>query len=322
MERSLSKIGSEYEKVRVAICHLLKRLLHSPLLLGYLLIALMIASIQNGMYGLIHSVVNLFVLGVWAVLIYMLTSKKATKTEPFHKNPKVELSAGVIVLVYIFYMASLCYQLHAGYVQSSFNIFKDHLYDIVGNLRNIGVPSWSVVYLSNAVLNIIILLMPVLLLFFLFGYGLRDMGFINHFWKLTLIVFLLTILIGIPYPQYSLLFNRPIQQTFLLYVMGLFTNGIPEELFYRGFLLPRFEKIVKNPVNALVITSVLFNAMHIPSGLMQYHMSLQNVLLGIISVSQPNGLLFGYLYQRTRSIVPGVILHESIGIFGMDFIPF
>lgn len=147
------------------------------------------------------------------------------------------------------------------------------------------------------------------------------MGFVNHFWKLTLVAFVLSILIGIPYPKYSLLFNQPIQQTIIIYVISLFINGIPEELFFRGFLLPHFEKVVRNPVNALLITSLLFNAAHIPSMLAQQPMSLQNALLNLINVSQPNGLLLGYLYQRTRSVVPSMILHESITIFGLGFIP-
>jgi CAAX amino terminal protease family. len=316
-----SKFGSACEKVKEAIFHLLKRLLQSPLLLGYLAIGLCVSFIQKGIYGLVSSVVNLFVLGFWAVLIYLLTSKKAIKALQLHKNLKIELCAGIVVFIYMLYMASRFHRLYTGNIQTSFDLYKNDLYNTVGNLTNIGVPSWSISYLSSASLNIMILLIPALLLFFIFGYGFRGMGFINHFWKLTLVAFVLSILIGIPFPQYSLLFKQPIQQTIIIYVISLFINGIPEELFFRGFLLPRFEKIVRNPVNALVITSLLFNAAHIPSWLAQQPMSWQNALLNMINVSQPNGLLFGYLYQRTRSVVPGMILHESITIFGLDFIP-
>lgn len=104
------------------------------------------------------------------------------------------------------------------------------------------------------------------------------------------------------------LFAHPFLETLALFGLQMLINGLPEELFCRGFLLPRLERVLKNPVNALVLTSILFNALHIPKNVAEGH-SLPMALLGCLSAAFPSGLLWGYLYQRTRSIVPGVLLH-------------
>lgn len=42
-----------------------------------------------------------------------------------------------------------------------------------------------------------------------------------------------------------------------LYLIGLFVNGLPEELFFRGLLLPRLETLLGNTLNALVLSALL-----------------------------------------------------------------
>lgn len=305
------------EEVKNSIIHLLKRLLHSPLLIGYLVIVLIASSIQGGIHGLLVSVINLLVLGFWALLIYMLTSKKSIDIQQLHKHSKIELCAGIIVYFYIFCYAALFHGLFSGNVQSYFELFTNSLYNAVNNIANAGAPSWSVPYLLNASLNIIIELIPVLLLFFVFGYGIKGMGIKNRYWMLTFMLLVLSTLIGISDRRYAALYNVPIYQTLIIYFISLFINGVPEELFCRGFLLPRFEKVFKNPLNALVITSLLFDVAHIPA------MLGQNInLLNISGIFGYYGLLFGYLYYRTRSVTPGILLHESITVFGDVFIFF
>lgn len=59
--------------------------------------------------------------------------------------------------------------------------------------------------------------------------------------------------------------------------------------------------------------------MHIPSYLIR-DMSTYHVLFQLFSVVSPTGLIWGYLYLKTRSIVPGVIWHASNTILGIIFI--
>jgi uncharacterized protein len=92
-------------------------------------------------------------------------------------------------------------------------------------------------------------------------------------------------------------------------------NAFPEELFFRGFLLPRLEKVLQNPLNALVLSAFIFNAMHLPIQMMN-GTPLSEALLHIFSIGYPSGLIWGYLYLRTRSILPGTFWHAANGLLG------
>jgi membrane protease YdiL (CAAX protease family) len=108
----------------------------------------------------------------------------------------------------------------------------------------------------------------------------------------------------------GLLLWAPFYQVIALYLVGIFVNALPEELFFRGLLLPRLEKLAKNPLNALVISAILFNLLHVPIQI--YHgSSALRALLGCFSIGYPSGLVWGYLYLRTRSIIPGTLWHAA-----------
>ena len=53
----------------------------------------------------------------------------------------------------------------------------------------------------------------------------------------------------------GVLLRAPLGQVLGLYAIGILINALPEELFFRGMLLPRLEKIFSNPLNALVISA-------------------------------------------------------------------
>jgi membrane protease YdiL (CAAX protease family) len=92
----------------------------------------------------------------------------------------------------------------------------------------------------------------------------------------------------------------------VMVLVQLFMVALPEELFYRGFLQPRLDalfcrrwKVLNGDVGpATLVTSALFAIGHlvtIPSA----HR---------LAVFFPS-LLFGWLYTRTGSIWPGVLVH-------------
>jgi membrane protease YdiL (CAAX protease family) len=113
----------------------------------------------------------------------------------------------------------------------------------------------------------------------------------------------------------GVLTRATIAQVLALTGIGIFVNALPEELFFRGLLLPRLEKVFSNPLNALVVAALLFNATHVPAALVNGAAPL-NALLDVISIGYPSGLIWGYLYMRTRSILPGMFWHAANGNLG------
>jgi membrane protease YdiL (CAAX protease family) len=207
------------------------------------------------------------------------------------------------------------------FLQIGFEQFINWAYGTADTLCRHGFPSWSASYIGNAITSICIELIPILALFIAFGYGLLGMGLKTRYWKLTFVLLALTAIFGLSFHQSYPLYQYPILKTLILFLIQIFINGLPEELFFRGFLLPRFESILKSPVNALVITSLLFNASHFASIIANGN-SIPIAILNVFNVWFPSGLLWGYLYQRTRSIVPGILFHTSFGILGAYFFNF
>jgi len=100
-----------------------------------------------------------------------------------------------------------------------------------------------------------------------------------------------------------------------LYIIGILVNALPEELFFRGMLLPRLEEALGNSLNALVVSALLFNALHVPIEIYNGASPLA-ALLSVFSIGYPSGLIWGYLYLRTRSILPGIFWHTANGNLG------
>ena len=145
--------------------------------------------------------------------------------------------------------------------------FVDQLYGWAHALSGYGLPAWAENYAGNAFLSILTQLLPAVILFLALGYGLDRMALKPRYWKLTFILLGITALLGLTARSNVPLYSQPLHRTLTILAISLFIYGLPEELFMRGFLLPRFERVLGSPINALVATSVLFNALHIPSDL-------------------------------------------------------
>jgi membrane protease YdiL (CAAX protease family) len=105
------------------------------------------------------------------------------------------------------------------------------------------------------------------------------------------------------------------------YCAYFFLYYLPWEFFFRGFLLLPFalaaEKIValeagkdegRKMAGAMVLAAlVLFQT--IPSTLLHFGHPLSELAVAVIA-----GIAFGLLAWRTRSIVPGLLLHAAIGL--------
>ncbi|XZF15097.1 lysostaphin resistance A-like protein [Chitinophagaceae bacterium MMS25-I14] len=84
----------------------------------------------------------------------------------------------------------------------------------------------------------------------------------------------------------------------LLMVFTMLTAGIVEELTFRGYLMPRLELLFRSPVAAILLSSLLFGAMHYGYG-------------NAYQVAGPFiiGLVFAIYYWRFRSIAVVICFH-------------
>lgn len=302
----------------VTAWHLLSRLAGSPAMLAYLVVGMLAAAVQDGLRGLAVTALNYLILGFFAVLIRTMTGSRPAEPMPV-RRPKAELTAGLALFALILFCDFLLFHLtRFPVLQPGFDRFVDRAYSLGRWISARGMPEWTADYLGNAVTSTAVELLPALLLFLVFGYGPRGMGLRPRYWKLTFALLACTVLFALPSGQNDPLFQQPVGRTLTLFLVGIFIYGLPEELLLRGFLLPRLERVLDNPDYALILNSLLFNAAHIPSYIAQGS-SVGAALLGVLSLSFPSGLLWGYLYQRTRSIVPGVLFHTAYGILGGYF---
>jgi membrane protease YdiL (CAAX protease family) len=80
-----------------------------------------------------------------------------------------------------------------------------------------------------------------------------------------------------------------------------------EELFYRGVLQGRLQQVMP-PSHAILLISVLFTLSH-----SQYHQpTLINLATAVFVFG--SSLAFGWLYWKTGSLLPAVVLHAAINV--------
>ena len=292
------------EHLRMLVSHFVHRLKETPLLLGWLVIGLLVTLVTDGWMGLALGLANYVLAGGYVLLIRWMTPNPPA-AEPV-KRPRLELALGLGLLGLFLLIQLLDFDVWTiqpwyGWVKGLFR----QVYVGVYGLRSI--PDWAQKDVYLAASSTIKQLIPTLLLFWLLGYRRSSMGLARPHWKLSAALLGITIFFGL---VAGFLSNTPLSIIVGLYLIGLFINALPEELFFRGFLLPRLEKILANPLNALVVSALLFNALHIPIDVRNGIPPL-TALLDVFGTGYPSGLLWGYLYLRTRSVIPGMLWHGA-----------
>lgn len=313
------KIVNLKKDIILTVKHLLKRLIESPLLIIWIIISIISAIILGGYSAFFSTIVNLLLLAMYAVIIKLITDKSPAKFISKIKHPRLELLSGILLFIFIFIEIAVFWkQGNIPYIGSAINNFELAIKNNVYKLGKIGISQWNVYCIYDISIYFGIMLAPVVILFALWRYDLKNMGFVFCHLPLILILVLITVLLGLPN---KVIFQHPFNIVITTYVASVFSNALSEELLYRGFLLPRLEAVLKNPINALIISAIIFNIGHIPSYLGQ-GVSTYRILLYCFSMSYPTGLILGYLFLKTRSIVPGIVLHASNTVLGIIFISF
>lgn len=311
------KIVNLKKDIILTVKHLFKRLLESPVLLIWIIIGIISALILGGFSTFLSNIINIILLAMYAVIIKLMTDKVPAKSIPKIKHPRLELLSGILLYIFMFIeIAVLWKQVNIPYIGSAINNFELAIKNNVYKLGEIGISQLNINHIYSISMYLAITLVPVIILFILWGYNFKNMGFVFCNLPLILVLVLIDVLLGLPN---KIIFKQPINIIITTYVATIFSNALSEELCDRGFLLPRLEAVLKNPINALVISAILFNISHIPSFLGK-GISMYSTLFFCFSFSCPTGLIFGYLFLKTRSIVPSVLLHASNTTLGIIFI--
>ena len=95
-------------------------------------------------------------------------------------------------------------------------------------------------------------------------------------------------------------------------VYYFFLAALPEEFFYRAFLQEHCAQLLKSRLSGLLLAALVFGYLHIPSLMRWYGVSFIEALIRATLVQTAFGLVFGIIWERTRSLVPLLILHTLI----------
>jgi len=283
--------------------HYRQRLLETPLLRGWLIVGPIVALVIRGPLGLALSVGNLALIAIYAVLIRAFTLHPGEP--PCIRRPWTELS-----LVLALTLLLLCVQLldfGLWHLQPWQRWVSGFFAAISGGVQASGVPGWLRQDAFLAISSTLKQTLPAILLLAAIGGTRNARALAKPYWRLTGALIGLTAVFGL---ASGVLLRLPLYQTLALYLVGMLINALPEELLVRGMLLPRLERALANPLNALVVSALLFNALHVPIAVLQGASPLE-AIAGVFSLAYPSGLIWGYLYLCTRSIVPGVLWHAA-----------
>lgn len=172
-----------------------------------------------------------------------------------------------------------------------------------------------------------LLLIPLGVFFLLWNYTLDDLLLGLRFKPSMMIKGSLLVLLGFflntkhlaPISEQIPLFQDASLRLLIGILLPLFIAGIPEELFFRGILQTRLEKLLNAPI-AIIITGILFTAWHIPSrfflasGVDGNAGDLNSVLVGTGIPVFVVGTFFGWHWSRYRNLPLLILVHWAIDI--------
>lgn len=88
-----------------------------------------------------------------------------------------------------------------------------------------------------------------------------------------------------------------------LIISTLLLVALPEEWFFRAYLMERIRYITDNSLFSNYATSIVFTLLHLPN----------QGWFGILVIFP--SLFFGWVYQKSRNIILTILLHASANIF-------
>ena len=119
------------------------------------------------------------------------------------------------------------------------------------------------------------------------------------------------VLIGFVLPSFII---GPSRELFIEFFEQIAFIGLPEEFFYRGYLMGRFREWLGDFMG-LLLNAVVFSIAHLIFLFTRHDFSLVwgDLLVGFQTFM--GGLLLGYIYLRAGDIFPSSILHISLNVY-------
>jgi len=287
----------------------------TPLLVVYAAI-LVLGGIFE--FGPLLALVNLILLAAYVSVIHFATRGRQLDTPAAAPPNRRSRDVGLAITVAVLQLAA---------VSVVWFVILPRLYFPAssGYLRAAGLPALVAAKAANAAPTVPLLLLPTLVAIAVFRMNPRDVGLTATPPDLALGIVLAAVgvVLGLGAVAAG---NRPgllWESASLPVVAATITlqslvNGIPEELAFRGVIFGRLMPWLGRPGNSLAISTMLFGLFHVPSLVVGSHVPLL-AAVPITLFGALQGMVFGYLYYRTRSIWPGAIWHTSITGLGVMF---
>lgn len=95
--------------------------------------------------------------------------------------------------------------------------------------------------------------------------------------------------------------SQPLVVTIALWAGAALLAPLAEELFFRGLLQTFLGHLLRDRWRAIVVTSIVFGAIHFPQ---------PHAVLALAALS----VLIGYAYERTGSILPPILIHALFNL--------
>lgn len=260
----------------------------TAILACYLLSALIMATQVGPWEAVRHSVTGGLLAFGWLFAVHLALRDSAIPELPVIRRPRLEL--GVLLLT-LLGMASMAAVRFSGWVD---------------------FPSWLYYLLSYG---------AVFAIFVGGGYGARGLGLTlppRRVWLVVVAAIGLNIVAavlfqimpageGVDVPAEDLAQQLTTPLSVLVLFLGLLVRAaLPEELVLRVGIQPRVASFV--PIGwAIVVQALLFSAGHLPQELFAYERPFVLSIGYLLPIE--NGLLAGYLWYRTRSLPPLLMVH-------------
>lgn len=314
-------------RIVTAVRHLAGTLLGSRLLMGYVALGILSGFGNGGPVGLIDAIANYGLLALYAVIAFLWTDtddRSGERKEQLATAASRRRDSAVIVVVFALALGFAAWFWSHGLPFEIYSNVRRLLVDSGWNAAPAGKAANAAVVSAETVL-VVALAMPV------FRLRPDQLGLIPRRLMLGVVLAAAGIVLA-PLSKLltggtALLWQGRLAVPIVLGILAIqvFINGLPEEFVFRGIILSRLLAVLRRPATALVLSSVLFTAWHIPSILASG--ALRGfpwwvVVPGLILTpgAEPTGLAWGYLFYRARSIWPGVIWHTSSAVVGCPFL--
>jgi len=287
----------------------------TPLLVVYAAV-LVLGGIAE--FGPLLGVIDLILLASYIAVIHFATRGRqlamTAADQPNRRSSDVGLAVTVAVLQ--FAAASVVW----------FVILPAHYFPASNEyLRSAGLPPLVAAKAATAALAVPLLLLPTLIAMAVFRVSPRDVGLTATPPDVVLGIVLAAIAVGLGVGAVAagnhpglMWQSAPLPTVTAAIVLQSLINGVPEELAFRGVIFGRLMAWLGRPGNNLAVSTMLFGLYHVPSLVAGSHVPLWEAL-AVALFGGLQGLVFGYLFYRTRSIWPGAIWHTSITGVGVMF---